>query len=254
MPSNDDAAQRLIDAILPKLTEALLPQLTEAVENQIKGVVAKNDDLLAKLATKKVPKDDFAKLLADTKQLTDMLDPKKPKPDATAPVIISKADALDRQKYLAAQAEAVKRGVPRQIGAPNAAQKNDDSAKPYSSFGMRIIATMRSSSLVRSSTTSPTCWRKCSIFTQSAPGLARVISSARLRFFSWFSRLVSQMVMIIPFSTDRFFIAASALRRGRSCNAYFSAKKMPLRSVAITAWASLRARRFVTFPRQRSAG
>lgn len=133
MPNNDDAAQRLIDAILPKLTEALLPQLTEAVEAQIKGVVAKNDDLLAKLATEKAQKDDFAKLLADheksladTKQLADMLDPKKPKPDATAPVIISKADARDRQKYLAAQAEAAKRGVPMQIGAPNAAQKNDD--------------------------------------------------------------------------------------------------------------------------------
>ncbi len=132
MPNNDDAAQRLIDAILPKLTEALLPQLTEAVEAQIKGVVAKNDDLLAKLATEKAQKDDFAKLLADheksladTKQLTDMMDPKKPKPDATAPVIISKADARDRQKYLAAQAEAAKRGVPMQIGAPNAAQNDD---------------------------------------------------------------------------------------------------------------------------------
>ena len=39
MPDNDDAAQRLIDALLPKIAESLLPQLTAAVEKQIKGVL-----------------------------------------------------------------------------------------------------------------------------------------------------------------------------------------------------------------------
>ena len=63
MPDNDDAAQKLIDAILPKLTESLLPQLTEAVEKQIKGVLAKNDELIEKLGTEKTRVDDFAKLL-----------------------------------------------------------------------------------------------------------------------------------------------------------------------------------------------
>jgi hypothetical protein len=115
---NDDAAQRLIDAILPKLTESLLPQLTEAVEKQIKGVLTKNDELIEKLGTEKTRVDDFAKLLerhekqmAETKALTE---PKKPA-DETGPVILARSDARDRQKYLAAVEEAKKRGTQVQI-------------------------------------------------------------------------------------------------------------------------------------------
>ena len=119
MPDNDDAAQKLIDAILPKLTESLLPQLTEAVEKQIKGVLAKNDELIEKLGTEKTRVDDFAKLLerhdkqmAEAKSLNNP--PKKPADD-TGPVVLARADARDRQKYLAAVEEAKKRGTQVQI-------------------------------------------------------------------------------------------------------------------------------------------
>lgn len=117
MPDNDDAAQRLIDALLPKIAESLLPQLTAAVEKQIKGVVAKNDDLLGKLATTASQNDKFAELLAaHEKQMAAsaaLLNPKPAEPAPNkAPLVISRADARSRAKYLAAEAEAKKRGVP----------------------------------------------------------------------------------------------------------------------------------------------
>lgn len=122
MPNNDDAAQRLIDALLPKLTESLLPQLTEAVEKQIAGVVKKNDDLLEKLATTKNQSDDLAALLAtvdardkDNATKSALPDGLRKQPEETGPVIISRVDARDRQKYLAAQALAEKRGTILQI-------------------------------------------------------------------------------------------------------------------------------------------
>lgn len=125
MPNpNDDAAQRLIDAILPKITDALLPKLTEAVEAQIKGVVAKNDDLLAKLAGEKAQKDDLATLLAAVDAREKENATKSALPDALrkqtedkGPVVISREDARNRAKYLEAKALADKRGVPMQISA-----------------------------------------------------------------------------------------------------------------------------------------
>lgn len=117
MPDNDDAAKRLIDALLPKIAESLIPQLTAAVEAQVKGIVAKNDDLLGKLKTTADQNDKFAELLAaHEKQMVAsaaLLNP-KPNPPApnTAPVVISRADARVRKNYVAAEAEAKKRGVP----------------------------------------------------------------------------------------------------------------------------------------------
>ena len=37
----------------PKIAQAIIPQLTEQVETQIKGIVAKNDELLDKVANLK---------------------------------------------------------------------------------------------------------------------------------------------------------------------------------------------------------
>lgn len=118
MPDNDDAAQRLIDALLPKIAESLLPQLTSAVEAQIKGIVAKNDDLVGRLKTTADQNDAFAKLFEQhEKQMAAtaaLLNPKPTNPPApsTAPVVIARADARNRAKYLAAEADAKKRGVP----------------------------------------------------------------------------------------------------------------------------------------------
>jgi hypothetical protein len=134
MPNpNDDAAQRLIDAILPKITDALLPKLTEAVEAQIKGVVAKNDDLLAKLAGEKAQKDDLAALLAavDAREKENvnksaLPDSLRKQTDDKGPVIISKQDALDRAKYLQAKALADKRGVAMQIAKADAPPADND--------------------------------------------------------------------------------------------------------------------------------
>lgn len=123
MPNpNDNAAQRLIDALLPKLTESLLPQLTEAIEKQIKGVVEKNDDLISRLKTEKAQNDDLATLLAAVDAREKGNATKSALPDSlrkqtedSGPVILSRADARDRQKYLAAQALAEKRGSTVQI-------------------------------------------------------------------------------------------------------------------------------------------
>lgn len=118
--SNDDAAQRLIDALLPKITEALLPQLSAAVEEQIKGISKKNDELLEKLTTVKDQKDTFADLLAaHDKQMKDtraLLDGGKtpPAPDKS-PVLISRADALNVAKYQEAKKLAAERGTTVQI-------------------------------------------------------------------------------------------------------------------------------------------
>tara|TARA_R110002124_G_scaffold167131_12_gene334511 strand:- start:66 stop:308 length:243 start_codon:yes stop_codon:yes gene_type:complete len=50
---NDTQAQALIAALAPKIAQAIIPQLTEQVETQIKGIVAKNDELLDKVANLK---------------------------------------------------------------------------------------------------------------------------------------------------------------------------------------------------------
>ena len=123
MPNpNDDAATRLIEALLPKITDVLLPQLTDAVEKQIKGIVAKNDDLLTKLSAEKAQKDGLATLLAavDARDKENALNSALPdslrkQKDYTGPVTISRADARDRKLYLAAEAEAEKRGSTVQI-------------------------------------------------------------------------------------------------------------------------------------------
>lgn len=117
MSDNDTQAAALINALAPKLAEALLPQLQKQVEEQIQGVVKKNDELLGKLAASKAD-DSLAKLLgaADTQQKQRLntdgtLDFRK----VGEPIKMSKADARDPQKYRQAKALAQSQGVQLEI-------------------------------------------------------------------------------------------------------------------------------------------
>lgn len=114
--NNDAQASALIAALAPKLAEALLPALQKQVEDQIQGVVKKNDELLEKLA-KSTDAPDLSKILdAAEQQLQERLKGGTFNPtDATAPLTITKADARDVRKYRAARDEAEKRGVSLQI-------------------------------------------------------------------------------------------------------------------------------------------
>jgi hypothetical protein len=128
MPTNDEQAKALVAALAPLLAEVLIPQLTEQVEKQIKGVVAKNDELLDKLANLK--KDDEIAatikagddLMAKTKALIDGASPKKENGltdfrKGGDPVRISRADARDVGIYKKAKALAAEQGVALEIAS-----------------------------------------------------------------------------------------------------------------------------------------
>jgi hypothetical protein len=130
--TNDAQAAALAAALLPHLIESLktdvIPQL---MEEQIGGLKKNTETMLDELKTARAQKDDLSKLLDDhqkqmdlTKVLTDQKKP--PAPDASAPVVITREQARDRQVYLAAQADAAKRGVKFHIGAAPATSPSDD--------------------------------------------------------------------------------------------------------------------------------
>lgn len=123
--TNDAQAEALIAALAPKIAEAIIPKLAEQVETQIKGVIAKNDELLDKLHNMKKDAEieesgrKLESLTAAAAKLTSN-DDTTPKPmtfERSAPVQISRTDARDVQKYRAAKAEAEKQGVDLEIVA-----------------------------------------------------------------------------------------------------------------------------------------
>ena len=127
MPTDNDAqAKALVEALAPMIAAAIIPQLTASVEEQVKGIKAKNDELLDKLAN--VNKDDEIAaqieagddLAAKTKALLEGAK----KPDGTLdfrkvgdPVKISRADARDVGLYKKAKALAAEQKVPLEIVA-----------------------------------------------------------------------------------------------------------------------------------------
>lgn len=124
--NNDSQAEALIAALAPKIAEAIIPQLTEQVEAQIKGVVAKNDELLDKLAKQKAD-DNHNNLVAQTKKLLDAADSQyqarldgngvyQGRKDGDA-IKITRSDARDVRAYRDAKALAEKEGVPLEIVA-----------------------------------------------------------------------------------------------------------------------------------------
>lgn len=123
---NDAQAKALVAALAPLIAEAIIPQLTERVEAQVKGVVAKNSELLDKIhnLTKDQEIADKIKageeLAAKTKALIEGTVPKTDKGlvdfrKAGEPLKISRADARDVALYKKAKALAAEQGVPLEI-------------------------------------------------------------------------------------------------------------------------------------------
>jgi hypothetical protein len=118
MPTNDDQAAALAKSLLPLLSAALLPELQKQVETQIRGVVAKNDELLDKLHN-----------LAKDQEIADKIKGGDPKPAPAPkdekglldfrkvgdPVRISRADARDVAKYRTAKDLAAEQKVKLEI-------------------------------------------------------------------------------------------------------------------------------------------
>ncbi len=122
MATNDDQAAALVAALAPLLAEALIPQLTAKVEDQVKGISAKNAELLDKLAAYK--KDDEVNasskaIEALTAKGKAILDGGVPKTDkglvdfrkAGEPLRISREDARNVTTYRKAKALAAEQGV-----------------------------------------------------------------------------------------------------------------------------------------------
>lgn len=120
---NDDQAAKLIEALAPKLAETLLPALQKQVEDQIGGVLKKNDELLEKLSKQKSSDDQ----LESVKTLLASLDEKQKQEQVDAAtglmkfgasgqnIRLSKVDARDPRKYQAAKKLAAERGVDLEI-------------------------------------------------------------------------------------------------------------------------------------------
>ena len=123
---NDAQAKALVAALAPLIAEAIIPQLAAKVEEQVKGIKAKNDELLDKLhnVTKDQEIADKIKageeLAAKTKALLEGTVPKTDKGlvdfrKAGEPLRISREDARDVQKYKKAKALAAEQNVPLEI-------------------------------------------------------------------------------------------------------------------------------------------
>ncbi len=122
---NSTQAEALIAAIAPKIAEAIIPQLAEQVETQIKGVVAKNDELLDKLQNMK--KDaEIAESAKNLQAITDAATRVMNGPQGNntqqnfkpnEPIRLSRSDARDVRKYREARTQAEKAGVVLEIVA-----------------------------------------------------------------------------------------------------------------------------------------
>ena len=125
MATNDDQAAALVAALAPLLSKTLLPELQKQVEDQVKGIAAKNQELLDKLAAPNAD-DETA---AHQKRTDDLVNQAKrlngePPKDAKGnldfrkagePVKISRTDARDVAKYRRAKELAAEQKVTLEI-------------------------------------------------------------------------------------------------------------------------------------------
>ena len=129
MPTNDEQTAARVAALAPMIAAAIIPQLTEQVEKQVKGIAAKNDELLDKLANQKKDEEIAATikagddLMAKTKALIEG-PPKKANGltdfrKSGEPVRIGRTDARDVAAYKKAKALALEQGVALEIVADN---------------------------------------------------------------------------------------------------------------------------------------
>ena len=124
MPDNDAQAKALVEALAPMIAAAIIPQLTASVEEQVKGIKAKNDELLDKLANVAKDKEIADKIKAGddlAAKTAALLDGAK-KPDGTLdfrkvgdPVKISRTDARDVGLYRKAKALAAEQKVALEV-------------------------------------------------------------------------------------------------------------------------------------------
>ena len=124
MTTNDDQASALVAALAPLLAKTLMPQLTEAVEKQVKGIKAKNDELLDKLHNMQKDAEiaDLAKSGDEVLEQAKRLLNGAPKPNgltdfrkAGEAVKISRTDARDTAIYKKAKSLAAEQGVALEI-------------------------------------------------------------------------------------------------------------------------------------------
>ena len=124
MPDNDAQAKALVEALAPMIAAAIIPQLTASVEEQVKGIKAKNDELLDKLANVAKDKEIADKIKAgdDLAAKTAALLEGAKKPDGLTdfrkvgePVRISRADARDVALYRKAKDLAASQKVSLEI-------------------------------------------------------------------------------------------------------------------------------------------
>lgn len=126
MPTNDEQAKALVEALAPMIAAAILPQLTASVEEQVKGIKSKNDELLDKLANLKKDDEIAAQikggesLMSKAKSLLAAADAKKPDGltdfrKVGEPVRISRTDARDVALYRKAKDLAASQKVSLEI-------------------------------------------------------------------------------------------------------------------------------------------
>lgn len=112
MTDNNSQASALADAILPLIMQNLKKELPGLVDENLAGLKANTEKLLDQLKDKN--RDDLLK--AADAQVQARLDKGLVDLDAaTKPLRITRADARDRTKYLAAQKLAVEKGVKLEI-------------------------------------------------------------------------------------------------------------------------------------------
>lgn len=102
---------KLIETLTPKLADALAPGIRKAVDNQIGGLVKKNDELLKDLVKAKDGNAELAKHVSDLEKAKGNFNPDK----AAEPVTLTREQARSVTLYRAAKTEAAKRGVPLEV-------------------------------------------------------------------------------------------------------------------------------------------
>lgn len=123
---NDKQAEALIAAVAPKIADVIIPQITEKVEEQIGGVLKKNNELLDKIAKQKAD-DDHKSLVTSAQKLLNNAEAAHQKrldadgnyrpPSPSDSIKISRTDARDVAKYRDARALAEKEGRKLEIVA-----------------------------------------------------------------------------------------------------------------------------------------
>lgn len=103
---NDDRAQAMIDALVPKLMDSLKDGINQQVEAQIKPLLDKHKQLQDRLADNSRDDDALAKMAAKIAELEG-----KPK-DQPGAIFATKAEVMDPANYRKLKAQSDEAGIP----------------------------------------------------------------------------------------------------------------------------------------------